>query len=477
VRRWDAQRMGEWRFAVFALIAAAAAGTIGAAIAYSPALAAAGLAFVVLLAVSRSREATVTLWLGIRVLMFSGYVPTAVGEAALVLIPIVALIRRISSGRRLRAPRSQYLWLLLLLLVGLNIAYFGFVAESRNYAIEIFVENFLMITLIANTKSRWSRDGAVTAVAVILLGIGIIAGLEWVLGRPLLLNAGRIDYETRWGIFQTFEGTRRLGSILLQPDLLAAAMALGFVVWIGIALERRGLLRWFAGISATGLMWVGLLTFGRAVLIGAAVGLGVLCVFALTSDRGAIRRAPLALAGVCSAGFLALLVVPDAWLRLTSTPIDPVRLDAAQTALRIIVAHPLGGLGAGWNRYLALAESYRYTGLYSRPLANPHNSFLELGAMLGLPIAVAVILLIGKVLLGAFSPRQLEPGSAVPYAGMAVLIVIAFTANVLTIPVLSNVFWALWAVAGRRSPEGASRAVPLVRAWRSESAHLVAEPR
>lgn len=433
-------------YAVVGLVGVLAAATAGALVANQPVLVA-GVVFVALVVLARSREATVTLWLGIRVLMFSGYVALALGETMLVLITVVALVRWMISGRRVRAPRSPLLWLLLLGLVALNVAYFGFVPESRDYVVVVIVENFLLVTLIANTESRWGREGAVTAVALILLGIGSVAALESVTGAPLVSNSARIAYG-QLAALQTFEGTNRPGSVLLNPDYLGTAMVLGFVVWTGIALERRGLRRWVAALFAAGFLLVALTTLSRSVFVGAPVGLAALLVFALVNGRASIARAAVAVAAFSAAGLAALSLVPNAWLRITTDPVDPLRLGAYRTALQIIVAHPLAGLGAGWNRYLALAEPYRVIEQY-RPLAHPHNSYLELATMLGLPVAILVALMIGGALVRGFSNRVSPTASAIPIAGVAALMVMALLGQTITIPVLASLFWALWAVAER----------------------------
>jgi len=448
------------RLPTIALVAVVATLAVGTAIAYQPVLAA-GMVFLFLLAIARSRESTVALWLGLRVLMFSGYVPVPLGEGMLVLITVVALARRAALGQPLRAPRSPVLWLLLLLLVGVNLAYFGLDPESLYYAREIFFENVLLVILIANTESRGVRDGAVTAVGLVLAGIGVVAGLEWATGRPLLLNPGRVAYADLAAL-QTFQGASRLGSVLLNPDLLGAAMALGFVLWTGIALEGRGFRRWLALIIAAGLLLVAFLTLSRTVFLGIPIGLGVLAIFALRKGRSSIGQATLAIAGIGVAIVAALVLVPEAWLRVTISPTDPLRIGAYETALKIMAAHPFVGLGAGWSRYLALAEAYRVPDQYI-PLAHPHNSYLELGAMLGLPVAVVVVLLIGTAVVGAFRSWNANAISAVPIACVIAVAVMALAGQFITIPVLSNLFWALWAVAGQGTNQILRSKTPLRR--------------
>ena len=460
VRRRGTNHAG-WQFLPVAAFAGITAVAVGAAIAYSP-FVAFGLVLILLVAVCRSRETTVALWLGVRVLMFSGYVPLLLGELMLIVITIVAVARRGFAGQGLRAPRSPLLWLLLLGLVGLNLAYFGFDIESRDYAIEIFVENALLIALIANTESRWSRDGAVSAVSVILAGVGGVAALEWATGRVLLQNQARTAYEPLAAL-HTFEGVGRLGSVLLNPDYMAIAMVLGFVVWAGIAVELGGLGRWIAALVATALLGVALLTVSRSVFLGAPVGLGVLTYFAISKRLISFGHVALAVAGGSAALFLALTLLPNAWLRVTTAPTDPLRVGAYETALQIIAVHPLEGLGAGWNRYLALAEQYRVSEQY-RPLSHPHNSLLELAAMLGLPVALVVVLLIGKVFGAGLHTRKDAAVSAIPLAGVAAMVAMSVAGQSITVPVLSNVFWAMWAVAGQRSrdPQRAAHPEPIV---------------
>ena len=183
-------------------------------------------------------------------------------------------------------------------------------------------------------------------------------------------------------------------------------------------------------------------------------GLGVLFTLAVSKGRASIGQAAIVVTGVSAAVFTALLLVPNALVRITANPTDPLRLGAYETAVRIIAAHPIEGLGAGWERYYALAEPYRALDQY-RPLAHPHNSFLEFAAMLGLPVALVVVLLISKAFAGVLPFRMNPATSAIPFAGVAVMIVMAMFGDPITIPVLSNMFWALWAFDGRVVPRAA----------------------
>jgi O-antigen ligase len=70
---------------------------------------------------------------------------------------------------------------------------------------------------------------------------------------------------------------------------------------------------------------------------------------------------------------------------------------AWQTALEVIKAFPWTGIGLGLYAYLYRAEPFRVRAQY-RPLAHPHDAYLEIGAMSGLPVLVLFLLLLALIL-------------------------------------------------------------------------------
>ena len=66
-----------------------------------------------------------------------------------------------------------------------------------------------------------------------------------------------------------------------------------------------------------------------------------------------------------------------------------------QTALKVIEAHPLTGVGLGHQAYLTAAEPLRVPA-QTVPLDHPHNSYLEWGAMAGIPVLLVFLALLAS---------------------------------------------------------------------------------
>ena len=187
----------------------------------------------------------------------------------------------------------------------------------------------------------------------------------------------------------------RVYSTLANPNFLAAWLILAQAAALSLALRRRPLWTWLAGISTATLSAVALLlTYSRGGYIGFAAFLAVILVL-LPRRKTALRvLSPyllLVLAGV--------LFLPAVTTRLGSAlPLHPLpgdtfssRLFTWTTTLRIIAAHPL--LGTGWGTFNAVYSSHRPPGVL-RTFAllgvpgSADNDYLQLLAEIGIPGAL-----------------------------------------------------------------------------------------
>src|SRR5262249_14605329 len=85
-----------------------------------------------------------------------------------------------------------------------------------------------------------------------------------------------------------------------------------------------------------------------------------------------------------------------------SAPHDIIlRVGAWETGLRVITAYPLTGVGLSLDSYRTRAEPYRSV-FETTTLYHPHNSFIEIAALAGLPIALLYIALITRGSFRAF---------------------------------------------------------------------------
>ena len=125
-------------------------------------------------------------------------------------------------------------------------------------------------------------------------------------------------------------------------------------------------------------------TFSTGTLIGASVGVAFFIIFV-----GRTRYRVLLLAIILISAVIIIEAFPTqirAFLQHSSNPQElMLRTGAWETAIRVINAFPITGIGLGLNNYLLKAEAYRVPAQYV-PLVHPHDSYLEWAAMAGLPV-------------------------------------------------------------------------------------------
>ncbi len=115
---------------------------------------------------------------------------------------------------------------------------------------------------------------------------------------------------------------------------------------------------------------------------------------------GRVRYSVLLLLLVTALAVVALTVFPSFVAVQLARARDQgdlsLHLGAWQTAMRVIAAYPLFGVGLGDQAYLSLAEHFRVLA-QTKPLAEPDNSYLQLGAIAGIPVMLIFLLLLALV--------------------------------------------------------------------------------
>jgi putative inorganic carbon (HCO3(-)) transporter len=306
-----------------------------------------------------------------------------------------------------------------------------------------------LLVVLSNSPTRWDRGrGAVAVLAGVTGFVAAFAALEVITGRPLLasLSAARSAYLPTLER-STFAGVQRLGSLFFNADWMAVALTFGLAIWVGTALATSGSTRTVATAVAAGMLALAFATLTRSVFIGAPAAFLAIFVVGRSGERW--RLAVRAVAVVAAVLYLAPGLAHTALARLEDPARSALRIGAARTAADIIAAYPLAGLGMGWERYEQLAEPYRDVSRQYIPLAHPHNSYLELGAMLGIPglCAFAGLTWMG---LRAAGRGALSGAETAAFAGMVVLLVMSLTVNAVTLPFLSTLFWVSWWVVADR---------------------------
>ncbi|TMC18174.1 MAG: O-antigen ligase family protein [Chloroflexi bacterium] len=197
----------------------------------------------------------------------------------------------------------------------------------------------------------------------------------------------------------------RADSFLGNPDANGLMLSTSFALPLGLFLESRQLWKKIIYLLEALLILLALL-FTYSTGAWTAVGIGMLIFLFLTGKK---RYAVLLLVVVLLVIGISFVLLPshiEAFLSHSSSD-GHLSLHMAdwQTALRVIEAYPLFGVGLGNQAYLIRAEPYRVPEQYI-PLAEPDNSFVQWGATSGIPTMLVFVALLIVVIWYAWRNWQ-----------------------------------------------------------------------
>lgn len=363
---------------------------------------------------------------------------------------IMVLLERIVS----RSLTVSYYWLLwgMLLILGIPpILWAVIVPEAIIYYLQIFFTPMLLFVLGALIGQNIVR---VRLMLGIVAGIGTIIALHTIItaitGTFLLETSGISSYLSSVNDFTLASGVSRVGSFLRNPDWNGTFLAMLVFIPIGLLLttpSRLAKLFYLGEIIA--ILLALLFTYSTASWL--ALGFGIIPLL-LLSTRGMQRISfPVLLLVAVGSIFILFPHERDVFVQHLNDSSDAqLRLGAWETAIRVIMAHPLNGVGLGLTSYLQRAEPYRVPLQYIS-LAHPHNTYLELASLAGLPTLIVFLSLLGVSLRQAFKNYRRVDIQSRPLFGAAIAAIIAFSFNCLTIngwtlPPLANFAWLILAV-------------------------------
>ncbi len=362
-------------------------------------------------------------------------------------------------------PRYLWLWCLLLLMT----IYPAIQGDQVRYDLAFYWPNivfaplvmFWIGTLIARDRLHLRTLLQLLALLGTLLAIHTI--IQTVTGVVVFSSPhGDANLAQALNYQLGSTGVSRSGSFFQNPDWNGTFFAILLFLPLGLLTEASSFLLKILYLAEMALMTVALLfTYSIGAWLGAVAGVFI---FVLFAGRGYTRiLVPLV---VIFIGALLVIIFPtqvNLQMQHLSNPSElSLRIGAWQTALNIIQAFPLTGIGMGFSNYLQRAEAYRVPAEYVA-LAHPHNSYLELGAMAGLPVLLVFLALIGVALWYALRNwKQVDAGTRC-LLGSGIAAVVALSVNSLsingwTLPPLATVGWLiLGAVASplliRKQPE------------------------
>jgi len=380
--------------------------TLGVGIAislYNPlyAVIVAGALVVGIILLLRQDEFVVMLIVAVHILV-DAYLGFAVYQIALLMALILLAVCYLgrSADRPWSRPRLLWLWLLFLILTIFPTLKGGVfsLTNSIGFYLEIVLSPFVMFWLgnvIAKDMSAMRRVFQFLAIMAAIFAIHTI--IEANTGIFLFESARAKANLFQATNFQLGNGaTSRVGSFFGNPNGNGIFLATSFFLPLGLFIESKQfwakmtyLLEMLAILLA--LMY----TYSNGSWVAALVGL-VAFMFLV----GHVRYSVLLCLFMLALAAIAFVVFPSQIAVQISHARDQGDLSLHfadwQTALRVIAAYPLFGVGLGSQAYLTLSNPYRVLA-QTKPLAEPDNSYLQWGAMAGIPVMLLFLLMLGIV--------------------------------------------------------------------------------
>jgi O-antigen ligase len=380
---------------------------------------------------------------------YLGYFIIAIVLAALLLF--IFFFTR-SPYRPWIEPRALWLWILFL---GITI-YPAIHGAITSYDVSYYYPNlilgallmFWLGTLIARDLTNIRRFFQILAIFAALIAIHII--LEAATGHYLLPTASvetflasRADYQLGTS------GISRLASFFIQPDAGGAFLAPMIFIPLGLFVESSSFWKKASYLVGVILILIALLlTYSAGAGVAACVGFVVFFVLVgSTSHRIQLLLFIGAGAAILLFGFPTQVTL---LLQHASNPNEwSLRNGLWQTAWQVIRAFPLTGIGLGRLAYLV--RSGPYNAPTAIPENNPHNSYLEIGAMAGLPTLFIFLALLTFALWAALCHWRQGDGRrrSLLGAGIAAIIVLSLNSwsfGVWTLPPLAACGWMMLGV-------------------------------
>lgn len=243
---------------------------------------------------------------------------------------------------------------------------------------------------------------------------------------------------------------QRLGSFFIDPNYNGTFFAVMAFIPLGLFVESPAFLEKIFYLAETLLILLALLlTYSAGAVITVIVSIFVF--FAFVGRTSYRVQIPL-FVGITAAITVVLLQtqINSLLIHATTAYEVPLRVGAWLTAVQIMLAFPLTGIGLGGQAYQQRAEPYRVPAQYI-PLEHPHNAYLEWGAMAGIPVLIVFLALLVFALWLAFHNWRLADSRTRSLFGGGITSVLALSINSVsingwTLPALAATGWLILGV-------------------------------
>jgi O-antigen ligase len=226
--------------------------------------------------------------------------------------------------------------------------------------------------------------------------------------------------------------THRTGSFFIDPNWNGAFFAMVFFLPLGLFVTSFALWKKIGWAIVMGVILAALmLTYSTGAWAALLVGLAIFWVCGGDMRLRVLFPCCL-LVVVVSIVVFAPSVVGLQLQHAAANDELSLRLAAWHTALNIVAAFPLTGVGLGHQAYLIQSAAYRVPEQFI-PLSHPHDSYLELAAMAGLPVLFVFLTLLGRCLWFAWRNWLSAKASLRPLLGAGIAATMTLSANSISI--------------------------------------------
>lgn len=354
-----------------------------------------GLTAMAIILLLRQDELALTMVIGVRIYV-DWYLGLGLVAQVLAIALLVVFYFSRTPQRAWRQPHVLWLWLLLLV-IALYPASRGIdLADEIYYYSNVILSAFLMCWLgQALARDVASIKRLLNYIAFFAALIALHSIIQYTTGKMLFSTSSYDAYLASVNNYEIFSGSHvfRTGSFFVNPDSAGGFFSMMLLIPLGLFAHSPSILKKMCYLIEIALVLLAVM-FTYSTESWLALSAGVF-VFLLLVGRAYYRFLLLLLVAGIAIGLPVLFPAQFALqLQHISAPNELLlRTGAWKTGLHIIQSLPLWGLGLGRHVYLLRADSYRVVEQF-RPLDHPHDSFLELAALGGLPVALLFLALL-----------------------------------------------------------------------------------
>lgn len=223
-------------------------------------------------------------------------------------------------------------------------------------------------------------------------------------------------------------GVSRAASFFGQPNGNGNFLAFNFFLPLGLFIESKKVWAKILYLVEMPLIILALMfTYSTGAWIALLSGMAAFVIFV-----GRVRYSALLLALIALLTLIVFTVFPTQLaLQLSHASANnesSLHIGSWQTALRVTEAYPIYGVGLGDQAYLTRAEPFRVPAQIT-PLFEPDNSYLQWGAMAGIPVMLIFLSLLVCVFWYAYRNWRRVDAAYRPLLGGGIASLVALSIN------------------------------------------------